>query len=147
MRELVAEFRRRELGRCGPYQLERLLGEGTMADVYLARHRHLGRVVALKILKGGKQSDELAARFDREARLGSRLSHPNIVTIFDHGIAPGGGFYYTMEYIHGLTLPQWVEQHGPLVPARAVRVLQQVCAAVGAMHASGYLTATSSPTT
>jgi hypothetical protein len=139
LRELVTEFRRLELRRIGPYQLERLLGEGTMADVYLARHRHLGRVVALKLMKGGKQSDELAARFDREARLGSRLSHPNVVTIFDHGRVPEGGFYYTMEYIHGLTLPQWTEQHGPLVPARTVRILQQVASAVGAMHAAGLL--------
>ena len=139
LRVLVSEFRRIEMRRCGPYRLERLLGEGAMANVYLARHRHLGRTVALKMLKGGKQSDELAARFDREARLGSRLSHPNIVTVFEHGTAPEGGFYYTMEYIHGLTLPQWVEQHGPLPPARAVRVLQQVCAAVGAMHAGGLL--------
>ena len=139
LRELVSEFRRIEMRRCGPYRLERMLGEGAMANVYLARHRHLGRTVALKVLKGGRQSDELAARFDREARLGSRLSHPNIVTIFDHGAAPEGGFYYTMEYIHGLTLPQWVAQHGPLPPARAVRVLQQVCAAVGAMHAGGLL--------
>jgi tRNA A-37 threonylcarbamoyl transferase component Bud32 len=137
--ELTAEFRRPASRRCGPYQLERLLGEGAMADVYLARHLHLGRTVALKILKGGRQTDELAARFDREARLGSRVSHPNIVTIFEHGRAPEGGFYYTMEYIHGLTLPQWIRQHGPLVVPRAVRVLRQICAAVGAMHGAGLL--------
>ncbi|MEO8136683.1 MAG: serine/threonine-protein kinase, partial [Betaproteobacteria bacterium] len=139
IRNLRSDFRRPELRRCGPYMIERLLGEGAMANVYLARHRHLGRKVALKLLKGGRQSDELAERFDREAKLGSRLSHPNIVGVFEHGSAPGGGFYYTMEYIHGVTLPQWVQEHGPLVPARAVRILQQVCAAVGAMHRAGLL--------
>ena len=139
LRELAAAFRPPASRRCGPYQIERLVGEGAMADVYLARHRHLGRVVALKVMKGGKQTDELTARFDREARLGSRVAHPNIVTIFEHGRAPDGSFFYAMEYIHGLTLPQWIAQHGPLVPARAVRILQQVSAAVGAMHAAGLL--------
>jgi serine/threonine-protein kinase len=139
IRELASAFRSPASQRCGPYELERLIGEGAMADVYLARHRHLGRIVALKLMKGGKQTDELSARFDREARLGSRVAHPNIVTIFEHGRASDGSFFYAMEYIHGLTLPQWIAQHGPLVPARAVRVLQQVCAAVGAMHAAGLL--------
>jgi serine/threonine-protein kinase len=136
-RERIAVWRARRrsgLGSCGPYELLRLLGEGSMSSVYLARHRHLQRIVALKRLKPHAQSDELAARFDREARLASQLLHPNIITILDHGRAPGGGFYYTMEYIRGLTLTQWVEQYGPIVPARAVRLLQQVCAGVAAMH-------------
>jgi len=74
-------------------------------------------------------------RFDREARLASQLSHPNIITVLDHGRASDGSFFYAMEFIRGLTLTQWVEQHGPLPPARAVHILRQVCAAVGAMHA------------
>src|SRR5437867_12661675 len=110
-----------------------------MANVYLARHKHLGRRVALKLLKGGATSDELSARFDREAKLASRLSHPNIVTVLDYGRAPEGGFFYTMEFIHGLTVPQWVRDYGPIPPARAVRMLEQICAAIGAMHRAGFL--------
>lgn len=137
--DLLAAFRRADIAECGPYRIERLLGEGTMSNVYLARHRHLDRLVALKRLKLQAQRDELAERFDREVRLASGLSHPNIITILDHGRTAEGGFYYTMEYIRGLTLSQWVEQYGPLHPARAVRLLRQIGAAVGAMHAAGLL--------
>jgi serine/threonine-protein kinase len=137
-RQFFATWRKRPsrngLTSCGPYEVIRLLGEGSMSAVYLARHRQLKRTVALKRLKPHAQSDELAARFDREVQLASQLAHPNIITILDHGHAPGGGFYYTMEYIRGLTLTQWVEQYGPVVPARAVRVLRQICAAIAAMH-------------
>ncbi len=137
--ELLAAFRRPDIRRCGPYRIERLIGEGAMSNVYLARHQHLGRIVALKRLKVRAQSDELSERFDREARFASRLSHPNIVTILDHGRVPEGGFFYAMEFVHGLTLTQWVQQFGPLPPARAVRILRQICAAVGAMHHAGFL--------
>jgi len=126
--------RRRESQWYGPYRVERLLGEGAMSRVFLARHHRLRRVVALKVLKLHMQSDELSHRFDREARLASRLAHPNIVTLYDHGPAPGGGFYYAMEYVPGITLTQWVETHGPLPPGRVVRLLRQITAAVAAMH-------------
>lgn len=137
--DLLAAFRRSDIAHCGPYRIERLLGEGTMSNVYLARHQHLNRLVALKRLKLQAQRDELAERFDREVRLASGLSHPNIITILDHGRTAEGGFYYTMEFIRGLTLTQWIEQHGPVHPARAVRLLRQIAAAVGAMHAAGLL--------
>lgn len=134
-RKLRDAFRRSDIDSCGPYKIKRLIGEGTMANVYLAEHRHLKRLVALKRLKIHSQRDETLERFDREVRLASQLSHPNIITVLDHGRAPDGSFYYAMEFINGLTLTQWVEQHGPLPPARVVRILRQVCAAVGAMHA------------
>lgn len=127
-------FRRGGGERCGPYELGRLIGEGAMAKVYLAHHRDLGRWVALKRLRRHAMNDELSARFDREAKLASRLSHPNIVTVFDHGPTPDGSFYYAMEYIRGFTLTQWVEQHGPVPPGRTVRLLRQICAAVGELH-------------
>lgn len=134
-RKLRDVFRRSDIDTCGPYVIKGLIGEGTMANVYLAEHRHLKRIVAIKRLKIQSQRDETIERFDREARLASQLSHPNIITVLDHGRAPDGSFFYAMEFIRGLTLTQWVEQHGPLPPARAVRILRQICAAVGAMHA------------
>ena len=134
-RKLRDAFRRSDIDTCGPYTIKGLIGEGTMANVYLAEHRHLKRIVAIKRLKIQSQRDETIERFDREARLASQLSHPNIITVLDHGRAPDGSFFYAMEFIRGLTLTQWVEQHGPLPPARAVRILRQICAAVGAMHA------------
>lgn len=119
---------------CGPYEILRVIGEGSMSTLYLARHRQLKRIVALKRLKPHAQSDELSARFEREMRLASQLVHPNLITILDHGRATGGGFYYTMEYIHGLTLSQWIEGHGPVAPHRALRLLRQICAGVAVMH-------------
>jgi serine/threonine-protein kinase len=119
----------------GPYRVERLLGEGAMSRVYLARHRRLERQVALKLLKLHQRGDELGHRFHREARLASSLAHPNIVTVYDHGQTPDGGFYYTMEYIQGLTLARWVEEYGPMRPDRCIRLLRQITAAVAAMHA------------
>lgn len=131
---LRTAFNRPDITRCGPYVIERLIGEGAMCNVYLARHRHLNRRVAVKRLKAQANRDELAARFTREARIASQLAHPHIVAIYDYGSMPDGGFYYAMEYIHGLTLTQWVEQHGPVPPARTVYMLLQICAAVGHMH-------------
>jgi serine/threonine-protein kinase len=135
LRRLRGAFRRSDIDSCGPYAIRRLIGAGTMANVYLAEHRQLRRRVALKRLKLQSQQDEVVARFEREVRLASQLAHPNLVTVLDHGRAADGSLYYTMEFIRGLTLTQWVEQHGPLPPARALRILRQVCAAVGALHA------------
>ena len=131
---LRAAFGLPDIATCGPWVIDRLLGEGSMSNVYLAHHRHLHRQVAVKRLKAQASGDEAVARFTREARLASQLVHPNIVTIHDYGTVSGGGFYYAMEYIHGMTLTELVERHGPLPPARTVRVLRQICAAVGQMH-------------
>jgi len=133
-RALRRAFRERDIETCGPYEIRRRIGEGAMSNVYLAQHSQLKRIVALKQLKIHARSDELTERFDREARLASQLSHPNIITVLDFGMEPGGGFYYAMEFIRGLTLTQWVDENGPLPPARVVRILLQICAAVSAMH-------------
>lgn len=134
-RTLRSAFRRADIDRCGAYTIKRLIGEGSVANVYLAEHRELKRVVALKRLRIHSQRDEVVARFNREVRLASQLSHPNIITVLDHGRDADGNLFYTMEFIRGMTLTQWVEQHGPLPPARALRILRQICAAVGTLHA------------
>lgn len=126
-------------GRVGPYRLGRRIGEGAMSNVYLAHHEMLGRTCAVKVLKLQAQSDELLKRFEREAKLAGQLAHPNIVEIYDYGLAPGGALYYAMEYVDGLTLAQMVENHGPVHPARAVRFLRQVCSAIAEMHAKAML--------
>lgn len=124
---------------CGPYAVGRLLGEGAMSNVYLAEHLHLRRRVALKRLKIHIQRDEMVSRFDREARLASQLSHPNIIAVLDHGWDFSHGFFYAMEYVRGIALDRWVEQHGPVPPARVVKMLIQICSAVGYMHDRGML--------
>ena len=127
-------FRRTDINRCGPYEIRRLIGEGAMANVYAAFDTRLQRTVALKRLKIHARRDEQIARFEREARLASQFHHPNLVSILDHGRDDEGNLYYTMEFVRGLTLTDWVEQHGPLPPPRAIRIVRQITQGVAALH-------------
>jgi serine/threonine protein kinase len=86
------------------YVIERKLGSGGMADVYLAEDQELGRRVALKLLDDRHASDEqFVERFRREAQSAAGLNHPSIVSIFDRGYAEGT-YYIAMEYLDGRTL-------------------------------------------
>src|SRR5829696_7043506 len=86
------------------YRLERVLGTGGMASVWLARDERLARPVAVKLLSDSLAHDEsYLKRFQREARLAAGLSHPNLVTIYDFG-GEGERPYLVMEYIQGETL-------------------------------------------
>ena len=131
---------RGELGgqrKIGAYRLERSIGEGGVANVYLARHDLLKRPCAVKLLKPSRASDEMIARFEREVQLASQLSHPNVVEIYDYGRSTEGLFYYAMEYLDGINLGELVAREGPVPVARAVRILRQVCAGLAAAHAAG----------
>ena len=88
------------------YLLERKLGSGGMADVWLAVDQELKRHVAVKILHERYANDEqFVERFRREATHAAGLSHPNIVSIYDRGVADGS-YYIVMEYIEGRTLKE-----------------------------------------
>jgi len=131
---------RGELGgqrKLGAYRLERCIGEGGVANVYLARHDLLKRPCAVKLLKPARASDEMIARFEREVQLASQLSHPNVVEIYDYGRSTEGLFYYAMEYLDGINLGELVAREGPVPVARAVHILRQVCAGLAAAHAAG----------
>ncbi len=131
---------RREAGEprlIGQYQLEREIGEGGMARVYLARHALLKRPTALKLLKPHLASDEIVARFEREVQLASQLVHPNTIEIYDYGRTRDGLFYYVMEYLEGESLDRLVAAHGPMPAGRAIHVLKQVCAALREAHGRG----------
>jgi eukaryotic-like serine/threonine-protein kinase len=131
---------RRELGggrKVGAYRLLERIGEGGMANVYLARHDLLKRPTAVKVLKLARTTDELVARFEREAQLASSLTHPNTVEIFDYGRARDGHFYYAMEYLDGLTVAQLVQRSGAIPVARTLHILRQVCAALTEAHGKG----------
>ena len=127
----------REARRVGPYTLEREIGEGGISHVYLARHSHLKRPVAVKVLKEALASDEAVTRFEREVQLCSRLSHPNTIEIYDYGRTREGAFYYAMEYLDGLSLEDLVGKEGRLPVARAVHVLRQVCGSLKEAHDHG----------
>jgi serine/threonine-protein kinase len=131
---------RSELGggrRLGAYVLGRLIGEGGMANVYLARHDLLKRPTAVKLLKPARATDEMIARFEREVQLASSLAHPNTVEIFDYGRTSDGQFYYAMEYLDGVTAADLVARGGHVPVARAVHLLRQVCAGLAEAHAKG----------
>jgi hypothetical protein len=125
--------------RVGPYRLQHKIGEGAISDVYLARHEHMKRPVAVKLLKPLASSEEWVARFKREVELSSRLSHPNTISIYDYGLGPNGSLYYAMEYLEGLSLQDLVERYGPVPAPRTVWILRQVCASLGEAHGQGII--------
>ena len=116
----------------GPYTMRELIGSGGMGDVYLAEHRLLKRLCAVKLLRRDKAgSRHMMQCFEREVEAMARLTHWNTVQIFDYGRTQTGAFYYAMEYLKGLNLRQLVEQFGPLPPGRVVFILRQIC---GSLH-------------
>ena len=133
----VTQLRRQAGRKVGAYRLLERIGEGGMADIYLARHDLLKRAAAVKILKLARSTDELSARFRREVQLASSLSHPNTIEIFDYGHTRDGHLYYAMEYLDGLTVSQIVGRDGALPVARALHILRQVCEALGEAHGKG----------
>src|SRR6188472_1615017 len=119
------------------YRLERKLGSGGMADVWLAEDQELGRHVAVKILHERYANDEqFVERFRREATHAAGLSHPNIVSIYDRGVA-GGSYYIVMEYIEGRTLKELIVTRGPCPVPVAISYVRQVLAALRYAHRNG----------
>jgi serine/threonine protein kinase len=126
-----------ELARHFP-QLEilELIGRGGMGAVYKARQPSLDRLVALKILPPGVAGDTgFAERFTREARALARLSHPNIVAVYDFGQAAGMPFFL-MEYVNGPNLRE-LERGGKLSPREAMQIIPQICEALQFAHDEG----------
>src|SRR5829696_1016551 len=124
----------------GKYEIVAPLGSGGMGAVYRARRIHIGDEVAIKVLHSRLTNDEkLVERFRREARAAAQLQHPNVVTIHDYGEArgPGGFAYIVMELVRGESLRDILKREGRLEPARAVSLMRDVCAGVGAAHRRG----------
>ncbi len=120
------------------YRVERLLGGGAMGEVYAGSHIRLDRPVAIKLLRAELSTDQsLALRFSREARAAAKLEHPNAVAVYDFGSLEDGTAYLVMEYIDGVSLRELMRQEGPSTPERAVSLIRQAAAAVGAAHAQG----------
>ncbi|HKW30414.1 MAG TPA: serine/threonine-protein kinase [Verrucomicrobiae bacterium] len=113
-----------------------LLGHGGMGAVYKARQRGLDRTVALKILPPEISTEPaFAERFAREARALARLSHPNIVTVFDLGKS-GSLYYFLMEFVDGVNLRQLLQTHR-LTPRETLGILPQICEALEYAHGEG----------
>jgi len=127
--------------RLADYELIRVTGRGATSTVYEARDLRDGRTVALKTLAAPAalppdQQEAYIARLQREARAIARLSHPNIVAIYEVGEAQGR-HYLAMEYLDGLSLRAHLHERGPLPPGEASYILDQLAGALDAVHAQG----------
>ena len=123
----------------GRYQLEELIGKGGMGLVYLARDPALDRPVAIKMLREeilSGASPEPRTRFSREARAVARLSHPNIVTIFDVGEDSGRPFI-VMEFLSGDTLGRLIGGEQRMPTMRQLELMEQLCRGLGHAHDAG----------
>ena len=125
------------LGEIGPYELIRPIGQGGMGYVMLARHKHLDKEVAVKILPSTPwrvPSEE--ARFQREVRAVGKLEHPSIVTALDAGEHQGTHFL-AMEYVDGLDLSRLTKALGPLAISDACELIRQTALGLSYAHAQG----------
>ena len=119
----------------GRYRVKKRLGVGGMAAVYLAHDERLGRDVAIKRMHTAERDDIDARRFQREAKLGASLSHPNLVSIFD-AEEEDESVLLVMEYVEGETLADRLAR-GPLESREAIKIICAVAAALDHAHASG----------
>lgn len=123
----------------GRYRVDGRIAVGGMATVYRAVDTRLDRVLALKVMHPALAADvSFVDRFIREAKSVARLSHPNVVGVYDQG-ADGAYVYLAMEYIAGCTLRDVLRERGALQPRAALDILEPVLAALGAAHRAGFV--------
>jgi serine/threonine protein kinase len=131
-----------EFSKLGKYEIRGELGRGAMGVVYEGYDPLIERVVALKTIRAdqlvGDNAGDIIARFRREAQAAGRLSHPNIVSIYDFG-DDAGVWYIAMEYIKGRELKEYFEAQERFSTADAVRILTQILAALGYSHRLGVI--------
>src|SRR5262245_4442069 len=121
------------------YRIVEKLGEGGMGVVYLAEDTHLGRRVAFKTLTTrGADDQHVRARFLREARAISAISHPNIAAIYDYGETEEREPYIVMELIKGETLSDLMHKQKLTIP-RSIEIIKQVAEALGEAHSQGII--------
>jgi len=123
----------------GRYRVLSHLADGGMATVYVAMDERLDREVALKVMRADLAKDEsFVSKFRREARSAAKLSHPNVVAVYDQG-EDEGHVFLAMELVNGLTLRQVMQSEGPLTPRAALDIIDPVLQALGAAHTAGLI--------
>jgi beta-lactam-binding protein with PASTA domain/serine/threonine protein kinase len=123
----------------GRYRVGPRIAKGGMATVYEATDLRLDRVCALKVMHTGLgDDDDFAARFVREARHAAKLSHPNVVGVFDQG-DDHGTLFLAMEYIPGHTLRDLIRKEAPMAPRKALAIMEPVLSALAAAHQAGMI--------
>ncbi|HEY0077171.1 MAG TPA: serine/threonine-protein kinase [Pyrinomonadaceae bacterium] len=122
----------------GKYRIEERLDEGGMGTVYRATHILMEKTVAIKVLHPSLAADDkIVARFTREAKAASRISHPHALTVTDFGESENGIVFLVMEYLRGYTLKEVIRSEGRMALPRVVEIIRQVCGALEAAHAEG----------
>ncbi|NUO91114.1 MAG: Stk1 family PASTA domain-containing Ser/Thr kinase [Dermatophilaceae bacterium] len=123
----------------GRYRILSHLADGGMASVYVALDARLDREVALKIMRPGLAADDVfVERFRSEARSAARLSHPNVVAVFDQG-QDDGEVFLAMELVEGKTLRDVIHEEAPLTAREALAILEPILLALRAAHAAGMI--------
>lgn len=121
----------------GRYEIQKRLARGGMATVYTALDTRLTRIVAVKVMHEGLGDDnDFSRKFDREARAAAKLSHPNVVSVFDQGLDFGRP-YIVMELVEGRTLRNVITRDAPLDPLRCLELIDHVLSALVAAHDNG----------
>src|SRR5215210_222854 len=122
----------------GKYRIEEKIDEGGMGCVYRATHVLMEKVVAVKVLHPALAADDkIVARFTREAKPASRISHPHAINVTDFGESDNGVVYLVMEYLRGRTLKDVIRSGGPMTLLRASEIVRQVAGALEAAHNEG----------
>jgi serine/threonine protein kinase len=117
--------------------LGKVIGTGGAGEVYLAEHRSLRRITALKVIKDTRDR-KTRERFKHEVRVTASLTHPNTVTVYDFG-TQGETLFFAMEYLEGATVGEVVERSGPMPAERVIHILEQVCGSLEEAHAKGFI--------
>ena len=130
----------------GDYRIIRKLGAGGMGIVYEAEQQHPKRLVALKVIRGGRFVDDTHIKlFERETQALARLKHPGIAAIYESGRTPDGQHFFAMELVRGETLKEYLEKassSGPLTPIRLrerLGIFRKICDAVTYAHQRGVI--------
>ncbi|MGL6074626.1 MAG: serine/threonine protein kinase [Fimbriiglobus sp.] len=124
----------------GRYEVQRLIGEGGMGRVYLARQTDLGRMVVVKVMHDHVAQDaRFRERFQRETLLMARFQHPRAVTLYDASLNDPSGSCIVMEYVRGVNLEILLTKNGRMTAPRVARIIQQLCEALQAAHDEGII--------
>lgn len=122
----------------GKYRIDERLNEGGMGAVYRGTHVLMDKTVAVKVLRPSLAADvKIVARFSREARAASRISHPHAISVTDFGESETGVVFLVMEYLDGKTLKEIIREDGPMPLPRVVEIIRQVGGALDTAHEQG----------
>jgi serine/threonine protein kinase len=123
----------------GTYRVLDFLGEGGMGVVYKVEHTQLNKILALKIIKTSQLSDSVWQRFRNEAQAIARLDHRNVVKIYDMNQTENGRPYYTMDFLTGVSLADYLKEHKILPLPQALNIFRQVCSGLAYAHSRGII--------